>query len=131
MNWIKRLYTSDVDHSASDYSVVVDNCSLPIDSDTASSIKLKDGRRLGYAQHGMQTGKAVFLIHGLPGSRIDGAWFHNDAKQLGLRIITVERPGYGLSSPSPKRKISDHADEIRQLAAYLKLEEYGIVVCMM
>lgn len=62
-------------------------------------ILLKDGRKLGVAQFGGIGGYPILAFHGTPGSRI---WFKGDDKishSLGIRLITVDRPGYGLSDP--------------------------------
>ena len=37
-----------------------------------NQIKLRDGRRLGYAEFGDPRGKPVLFFHGYPGSRWDG-----------------------------------------------------------
>ena len=43
------------------------------------TIKLKDGRTLGYAEYGAPEGKPVFYFHGFPGSRLD--WPLSDAQR--------------------------------------------------
>lgn len=48
--------------------------------------------------------------------------------ELGARIIAVDRPGYGLSSPHPGRTILDHAKDVEYLAGFLELETYGVLV---
>ncbi|MCF6210650.1 MAG: hypothetical protein L3J88_05615 [Gammaproteobacteria bacterium] len=73
-------------------------------------INLDDGRKLGFVDAGESTGLPIFLFHGTPGSRIFGFEDESLVKNLwlkkeGLRIITPERPGYGLSDSSKKRKI--------------------------
>ena len=66
---------------------------------TDQTIKLKDGRMLGYAEYGAPEGKPVFYFHGFPGSRLDWPISDSDdsATQLNARIIAVDRPGMGLS----------------------------------
>jgi pimeloyl-ACP methyl ester carboxylesterase len=67
------------------------------------------------------------LFHGTPGSRL---WFDEDApeaRRLGLRVITPERPGYGLSDPAPGRTLLDWADDVRALADALAIERFSIV----
>lgn len=95
---------------------------------TSATLTLSDGRKLGYAQYGSHTGRTVFYCHGLPGCRIEAAPFDAMATRLGARIIAVDRPGYGLSSPQPNRTILDHAEDIKHLAEFLKVDSYGVLV---
>lgn len=36
---------------------------------------------------------------------------------LGVRLVSVDRPGLGASTPAPGRRFGDFADDIRRLAA--------------
>jgi len=74
-------------------------------------ITLKDGRKLAYAEYGEPAGKPVFFFHGTPGSH----FFHPPdgiTQKMGVRLITVDRPGYGLSTFLPKRRILDWPGDI-------------------
>ncbi|SPO07625.1 uncharacterized protein DNG_10320 [Cephalotrichum gorgonifer] len=86
-----------------------------------------DGRKIGFACFGAQSGPTIFYLHGFPGSRVSGRFFDEPAKKLGARIVAVERPGIGISSPQPGRKLLDHADDIRDLAEHLDIKSYGII----
>ncbi|TID00151.1 hypothetical protein CH35J_006217 [Colletotrichum higginsianum] len=90
---------------------------------------LSDGRKLGVAYYGARNGHhAVFYLHGYPGCRLSGgAFFDAPGVRLGARIIAVERPGIGNSSPQPGRRMLDHADDIRELAEHLNLQSYGVI----
>jgi len=98
-----------------------------LDHDNSDTLLLPDGRKLGYAQYGSQTGRAVFFVHGHPGSRIEGAHLHHIGLKLGARIIAPDRPGIGLSSPQPGRTLLDHPKDLEHLADHLKLERYGVL----
>lgn len=87
------------------------------------SIVLKDGRRLGFAQYGSASAPPVFYFHGWPGSRLEAGFFDVP----GVNMIGVDRPGYGLSDPKPKRKLSDWPDDVRELADQLGYEKFAIV----
>ena len=99
-----------------------------LDTDSSATFTLPDARKLGYAQYGTATGKTVFYLHGLPGSRLEAAAFDFFSLKLGVRIIAVDRPGYGWSSPHPERTILHHAKDIELLAEHLEVEEYGVLV---
>ncbi|MCF6323381.1 MAG: alpha/beta hydrolase [Gammaproteobacteria bacterium] len=91
-----------------------------------SFITLADGRKPGFMDYGKPDGLPVFLLHGTPGSRI---WdFENEpmVTDEGLRIITPERPGYGISGALKSRAISDYYRDIEQLANHLKIKQFHI-----
>ena len=101
----------------------------PTGEDHDHTFNLPDGRRLGYGQYGSPTVKPIFNFHGLPACRIEGAWFHELGLKYGARIIATDRPGLGLSSPHPGRRLLDYPKDIEKLAEHLKLKEYAIIVC--
>ncbi len=87
--------------------------------------KLPDGRDLGYAEYGDLSGFPVFFFHGTPGSKE----FHpplDVTERLGVRLICVERPGYGESTFQPNRRILDWPKDIASLADALKLDRFAI-----
>lgn len=70
--------------------------------------ELADGRRLGWAEWGQQDGTPVLLIPGAATSR----WLGFGAEAvgpLGVRLVSVDRPGLGVSSPAPSRSFADFA----------------------
>lgn len=109
-------------------SPVARPASPPQEDGTSSTLTLPDGRRLGYAQYGSRTGRPVLFMHGLAGSRLDGAFFHELGQQLNARIIGVDRPGMGWSTPHPTRTLLDLVKDVEHLTEHLKLEEYGVMV---
>lgn len=103
-------------------------CRFPLDDDSSDVLTLPDGRKLGYAQYGLLTGKPIFYLHGLPGARTEAACFEDLAQELGARIIAADRPGMGWSSPHAGRSLLDHPKDLEELAKHLKLEKYGVLV---
>ena len=63
---------------------------------TSQTMKLKDGRTLGFAEFGDLKGKPLFYFHGWPSSRLSAAKFDLVAKKLHIRLISPDRPGYGI-----------------------------------
>lgn len=88
--------------------------------------RLPDGRRLGWAQWGPDSGTPVFFFSGAAMGRSMGFGAQAVAK-LGVRLIGVERPGLGFSSPKPGRTLNDWAADIRDLASALALPGFSIV----
>lgn len=90
-------------------------------------ITLKDGRHLGFAEYGSPDGIPLMLFHGTPGSRLmtfleKAGW----VARFGFRVLTPERPGYGLSDPAPGHAIGDWADDVAQLADHLDLDRFHV-----
>jgi len=93
----------------------------------SATITLKDGRKLGYIEYGTPTGTPIFCLHGTPGSRIDYEFWHTTAVAQNARLISVDRPGIGLSTRQAGRTLLSHANDIEQLADQLGISSYGVV----
>jgi len=89
---------------------------------------LNDGRHLGYAEFGDPDGPLVLWFHGSPGARrqVPPAG-RRAAKDLGLRLVCVERPGVGSSTDHAYERLSDWAADIALLADHLGHERFMIV----
>lgn len=88
-------------------------------------IVLSDGRKLRYAEWGDRSGRPMFLFHGAPASR----WFVPDPSVTadgGVRMVTVDRPGYGGSDPLPGRRILDWPSDVVALAEALGLDQFDV-----
>lgn len=97
-------------------------------TESSNLMVLPDGRKLGYAQYGSPTGKPVIFLHGMPGSRLDAAHFDDVGKELGARIIGIDRPGIGWSTPQPNRTILSHAQDVEALTDHLKIDKVRVMV---
>jgi pimeloyl-ACP methyl ester carboxylesterase len=86
---------------------------------------LEKGRTLGYAEYGDARGAPIFFFHGTPGSRLfrppDGI-----TSRLGVHLICVDRPGYGLSTFQPNRHFLDWPKDILRLADSLGLDKFSV-----
>ena len=92
-----------------------------------NTIRLKDGRQLAFEQYGAENGIPVIQQHGLGDSRLAR---HPDNKltiEAGIRLITVDRPGYGESSPHSGRTFLNWVPDIEQLANQLKIDKFGVM----
>lgn len=92
----------------------------------AKTLTLSDGRRLGYAEYGDPAGLPVLMFHGTPGSRLCRHPDEQIAVRLGARVITVDRPGYGLSDHQPGRTLLDWPGDVAQLADALQLPAFAV-----
>src|SRR5712692_426726 len=100
---------------------------LTTSNTTDNVFQLQDGRVLGYAEYGDPNGTPVFFFHGLPGSRRQRHPDESIAIELGARIITLDRPGYGFSDFQPGRTLLDWPDDVAQLADALHIEQYAAI----
>ncbi len=90
---------------------------------TDQTIRLKDGRTLAYAEWGDPQGKPVFHFHGSSSSRLE----HPPEDMLtGVRLVTVDRPGHGLSDFQPKRQLLEWPDDVTSLADHLGIEKFAV-----
>ncbi len=87
------------------------------------TLLLKDGRKLGYAEYGDPKGKPVFFLHGWPSSRLQAKVTDKAAKKLKIRVISPDRPGYGLSDFKKDRTLLEYADDIEELADKLNIKK--------
>ena len=90
-------------------------------------IKLNNGRTIGLAEYGAIHGKPVFYFHGFPGSRIEIAHYDEAAKFMGLRIISLDRPGMGLSSFDTQRTILSWVDDVVTVADKLNINKFSVL----
>lgn len=104
------------------------DCCYRLDNLSSATFTLPDGREVGYAEYGSPAGNPIFYLHGIPGSRIEAAASDEAAAKAGARLIAVDRPGIGWSSPHLARTILDHARDIELLAAHLDLPGFGVLV---
>lgn len=93
-----------------------------------NTLRLPDGRQLGYAEYGAPNGVPVLYFHGAPGSRRSiFADMAMTAEQRGVRLIAPERPGYGLSDPMDGRTVGDWSTDILALTHALGISRFSLV----
>jgi pimeloyl-ACP methyl ester carboxylesterase len=92
-------------------------------------ISLNDGRLIGFAEYGSPDGKPVVYCHGFPSSRLDWQLFHDDKAllELAVRVIAIDRPGYGLSDPKRGRKLLDWPSDVADLADRLGIDHFAVL----
>lgn len=95
----------------------------PVIATRSNVVTLRDGRVIGTRDYGVP----VIALHGTPGSRHKYASAHPAAVRLGLRLISIDRWGYGLSSPRPGGTLSDYGRDIAELADKLGLAQFKLV----
>jgi pimeloyl-ACP methyl ester carboxylesterase len=92
------------------------------------SIAVRGGRRLGFAEFGSPHGDAIIWMHGTPGARrqipVEARAY---ADREGLRIIGVDRPGIGSSTPHVYESILDWTGDLELVADTLGIDKMHLI----
>jgi pimeloyl-ACP methyl ester carboxylesterase len=91
------------------------------------TITTRDGRTVGFADYGTPDQTAVLWCHGGPGSRLEPSYVAGAAAQAGLRLIGIDRPGYGQSSPQPGRTIGGWAVDAIAVVDHLGIDQFAVI----
>lgn len=86
----------------------------------------RDGRRVGVAEFGAADGPPVVLLHRSPGSRLldpDPA----ATAAAGVRLLCVDRPGYGVTDPVAAPSRAAAADDLEAVVVALGLGAVALV----
>jgi len=93
-------------------------------------LALADGRRLGYAEFGDPSGAPCLYFHFSPGSRLEPAAVFSGVRQAwlrGVRLVSADRPGFGLSDRQPARTLLDWPGDIAALADHLGIDRFAVL----
>ena len=92
------------------------------------TVVLEDDRHLGYAEYGPATGRAMLWFHGTPGARRQIPHeAHEAAHARDVRLIAVERPGIGASTPHRYSSLLEWAADIEWLCNALNVSSFAVV----
>lgn len=91
------------------------------------SIILSGGRRLAFTEYGVPEGRPLFYFHGFPGSRLEARLLAAGAVRNQVRILAVDRPGFGLSEFAPGRTLGDWPQDVTELADALALSRFAVL----
>lgn len=92
------------------------------------TVRVNDGRRLGFAEFGRPGGRTIVWLHGTPGARRqvpDEARAFAD--RTGLRIIGIDRPGIGSSSPHVYANVLGFTDDLEVLLDRLGVDDLAVI----
>ena len=89
---------------------------------------VRDDRRLSFAEYGSTRGQAIVWMHGTPGARrqipLEARAY---AEQHGLRIIGIDRPGIGSSTPHLYANILDWTRDLEILLDTLGIDTLRLI----
>jgi pimeloyl-ACP methyl ester carboxylesterase len=97
--------------------------------DSGATVRTTNGRAVAYAETGQPDGAPLFYLHGLPGSRWDFHYTYNAEALIGtgVRMIGIDRPGFGESDYQPRRRYSDWPLDLVAVADHLGLDRFGLL----
>lgn len=95
-------------------------------STSRRTISLQDGRVLSYVELGDRTGVPVLFTMGSPSSAVGALGYADSAKRNGIRLISVDKPGYGQSTRAHRRTLLGYGDDLRELSDQLGLEQVAL-----
>ena len=89
---------------------------------------VRDGRRLSFAEYGSARGSAIVWMHGTPGARRQIPFEARAyADEHGLRIIGIDRPGIGSSTPHLYPDVLDWTHDLALLLDTLAVDTLRII----
>ena len=92
------------------------------------NIAVGDDRQMGFAEFGDPQGRAVFWLHGTPGARrqipMEARVY---AEQRQIRLIGVDRPGIGSSSPYQYDTVFAFAEDLHTIADTLGIDRFEVI----
>jgi pimeloyl-ACP methyl ester carboxylesterase len=92
------------------------------------TIAVRNHRRLGFASFGSPLGRPIFWMHGTPGARRQIPLVAREiADRDGLRIIGIDRPGIGSSTPYVYPDVLDWAADLEVLADTLGIDRFDVI----
>ena len=92
------------------------------------NIAVGDDRQIGFAEFGDPQGRAVFWLHGTPGARrqipMEARVY---AEQRQIRLIGIDRPGIGSSTPYQYDTVFAFAADLRTIADTLGIDKMEVI----
>ncbi|SDM27891.1 alpha/beta fold hydrolase [Allokutzneria albata] len=85
-----------------------------------------DGRVLAVEEWGIPDGTPVVYAHGTPMSRLARYPDERLFTELGVRLVTYDRPGFGESTPDIGRRVVNAANDIAAIADALGLDRFPV-----
>jgi pimeloyl-ACP methyl ester carboxylesterase len=90
-------------------------------------VQLQGGGHLAYSEYGPANGTPVLFCHGWPSSRTMAQLTDGAARELGIHIISPDRPGISASAFVANRKLVDWPVIVPELMNPLGIREFRIL----
>lgn len=90
-------------------------------------MQLPTGRTVGWATYGDPGGRSVIAVHGSPDSHVIWKLLDAAARAHGIRIVAIDRPGFGISDPLPGRTVVDWPADALLVADHLGIDRFPLI----
>ena len=87
------------------------------------TVRLPDGRVIAVEEYGDPAGTPVLYFHGWPASRLEAGLIPD----LPVRLLALDRPGYGRSTPKRGRTLLDWPADVAAVADRLGLQRFHVI----
>jgi len=91
----------------------------------AQTIQTRDKRTLEVHETGDPSGLPVIAHHGTPAAGLLYEPHAALAREQGIRLIGYDRPGYGVSTRAPDRRVEDCVADVTEIADALHLDRFA------
>lgn len=93
---------------------------------TDATLRLRDGRALGYVEVGKHDGVPILHFHGNGTSRLEVLVVAAAAERLAVRLIGLDRPGIGRSAARTDYRRLDWPADVAEVADQVGLERFAV-----
>ncbi len=90
-------------------------------------VQLQDGAVIAFEEYGDPNGAPVMFCHGWPSSRTMARLTDQPARDLGIRIISPDRPGISASTLQLERKLIDWPRLVERIVDHLDISEFRML----
>ena|SRR5215469_9715262 len=94
---------------------------------TDQTIQLPDGRTLGFAEYGSAEGQVLVYCNGYPGSRLEAVTLAAHAAEAHIRVLGLDRPGFGRSSFQDHRSFLGWTQDLVALVERLGIDRFAVL----
>ncbi|MEV6284437.1 alpha/beta hydrolase [Kribbella sp. NPDC051770] len=91
-----------------------------------TTLRTPDGRTVAYSLYGAPGGVPVVSQNGSPSTRWKRPDVVRAVEELGVRLLSIDRPGYGESTRQPGRTVADAVADVRLVADAQGWERFAV-----
>jgi pimeloyl-ACP methyl ester carboxylesterase len=107
---------------------VVKKCLLAFEAvNSEKFIQLEDSAVIAFEEYGDANGVPVIFCHGWPSSRTMARLTDEPARELGIRVISLDRPGISGSTLQLERKLMDWPRLVERIVDHLGVCEFRML----
>ena len=90
-------------------------------------VSMPSGRQVSVAQYGAPNGDPVFYFHSLNSSRLELLLLQSTLVEANVRLISVDRPGYGLTTYWEPKTYSDYCNDYLYVLDHLGIKQVNVL----